>query len=109
MLWFPYSSFLFEFEEAAYLKSVNQLRAYCRKHHEEDYYLLKNILGIGGFLASVIIAECGDIRRFSNENQFASFIGLVPEIYVSGDSENPWVLCQEVVRNSEATSLKQLG
>lgn len=78
---------LFEFVKSAYLESANQLRAYCRKHHKEDYYLLKSIPGIGGFLASVIIAECGDIRRFSNENQFASFIGLVPGIHASGESE----------------------
>lgn len=78
---------LFEFVKQSYLESANQLRAYCRKYHKEDYYLLKSIPGIGGFLASVIIAECGDIRRFSNENQFASFIGLVPGIYASGESE----------------------
>jgi len=41
---------------------------------------LKSIPGIGGFLASVIIAECGDLRRFNTEGQFASFIGIVPEI-----------------------------
>ena len=39
-------------------------------------------------LASVIIAECGDLRRFNTEGQFASFIGLVPGIYKSGGSEN---------------------
>lgn len=78
---------LYEFVKSAYLESANQLRAYCRKHHKEDYYLLKSIPGIGGFLASVIIAECGDIRRFTNENQFASFIGLVPGIHASGESE----------------------
>lgn len=48
---------------------------------------MKSIPGIGGFLAAVIIAECGDLRRFNNENQFASFIGLVPGVYSSGQSE----------------------
>jgi transposase len=41
---------------------------------------LKSIPGIGGYLASVILAECGDLRRFNNEGQFSSYIGLVPEV-----------------------------
>jgi transposase len=47
---------------------------------------LKSIPGIGGYLASVILAECGDLRRFNNEGQFSSYIGLVPECN-SGESE----------------------
>lgn len=78
---------MYEFVKLEYLEAANQLRAYCRKNHKTDYYLLKSIPGIGGFLASVIIAECGDIRRFNNENQFASFIGIVPGIYASGEKE----------------------
>jgi transposase len=40
-----------------------------------------------GYLASVILAECGDLRRFNNEGQFSSYIGLVPGMYNSGESE----------------------
>jgi transposase len=47
---------------------------------------LKSIPGIGGYLASVILAECGDLRRFNNEGQFSSHI-LVPGMYNSGESE----------------------
>jgi transposase len=36
------------------------------KNNKKDY-LLKSIPGIGGYLASVILAECGDLRRFNNE------------------------------------------
>ena len=63
------------------------MRLHCRKNNKKDYYLLKSIPGIGGYLASVIIAECGDLRRFNTEAQFSSYIGLVPGIYNSGDSE----------------------
>jgi transposase len=49
---------------------------------------LKSIPGIGGYLASVILAECGDLRRFNNEGQFSSYIGLVPGMYNSGESES---------------------
>jgi len=71
-----------------HLELANQLRAYCRKNHKEDYYLLKSIPGIGGYLASAIIGELGDIRRFNNETQFASYVRIVPMMRSSGGSEN---------------------
>ena len=78
---------MYKFIKSEYLEIANQMRAYCRKNQKTDYYLLKSIPGIGGYLASVILAECGDLRRFNNEGQFSSYIGLVPGIYNSGDSE----------------------
>lgn len=78
---------LYKFIKSEYLEIANQMRRHCRKNTKKDYYLLKSIPGIGGYLASVIIAECGDLRRFNNERQFSSYIGLVPGIYNSGDSE----------------------
>ncbi|WP_336518567.1 IS110 family transposase [Pollutibacter soli] len=73
---------------AEYLQTSNELRAYCRKHHNKDYYLLKSIPGIGGLLASAIIAELGDIRRFNKESEFANYIGLVPAIHQSSETDN---------------------
>ena len=64
----------------------NELRAYCRKHHKKDYYLYKSVPGIGGITASAIIAELGDIRRFSRMDELASVIGLVPGIYQSSEN-----------------------
>jgi transposase len=69
-----------------YLQTSNELRAYCRKYYKRDYYLLKSIPGIGGLLAAAIIAELGDIRRFNNEKEFSSCIGLVPGIHQSSES-----------------------
>lgn len=70
-----------------YLQAANELRKYCRTHFKKDYYLLKSIPGIGGYLASAILAELGDIRRFSNEKQFSSYIGMIPAIHNSGETE----------------------
>lgn len=78
---------MFKFIKSEYLEIANQMRAYCRKNHKVDYNLLRSIPGIGGYLASVIIAECGDLRRFNTEGQFASFVGIVPGMYNSGGSE----------------------
>jgi transposase len=76
------------FFHSEYLNIGNLLRAHCRKHYKKDYYLLTSIPGIGGFLAAAILSECGDMRRFSNEKQFSSFIGVVPGIFNSGSSES---------------------
>jgi transposase len=70
-----------------YLQCANELRSYCRKQHKKDYYLLKSIPGIGGYLASAIIAELGDIRRFENESQFSAYIGMIPSMRNSGATE----------------------
>ena len=78
---------MYHFIKSEYLEVANQMRSYCRKQYKKDYYLLKSIPGIGGYLAAVILAECGDLRRFNTEGQFASFVGLVPGIYNSGSSE----------------------
>ena len=69
-----------------YLQTSNELRAYCRKNHKKDYYLLKSIPGIGGLLSAAILAELGDIRRFKNEREFRSCIGLIPGIHQSSET-----------------------
>ena len=70
------------------LHVANQLRAYCRKHYKKDYYLLKSIPGIGGYLASAILAEIGDLRRFNTEAEFASYVGIIPTMRNSGGTTN---------------------
>ncbi len=57
---------MYHFIRSEYLEIANQMRAHCRKTHKNDYNLLRSIPGIGGYLASVILAECGDLRRFNN-------------------------------------------
>lgn len=63
----------------------NELRKYCRKHFKTDYYLLRSVPGIGGIVACGILSELGDLRRFSNFNQLAAYVGLIPSIKGSGD------------------------
>ena len=60
---------MFKFIKSEYLEIANQMRAYCRKENKKDYNLLRSIPGIGGYLSSVILAECGDLRRFNTEAQ----------------------------------------
>lgn len=70
-----------------YLNCANELRSYCRRQHKKDYYLLKSIPGIGGYLAASILAELGDLRRFDNEDQLSSYIGMIPSIRSSGGTQ----------------------
>lgn len=76
----------FDFMHYELLAISTQLRAYARKHYKKDYYLLKSVPGIGGIVAVSILAELGDLRKFSRIDDLASIVGLVPGIYSSGDS-----------------------
>jgi hypothetical protein len=69
---------MFKFIKSEYLITIKC--AYCRKNNKKDYNLYP---GIGGYLASVILAECGDFGSITKE--FSSYIGLVPGMYNSGE------------------------
>lgn len=78
-------SFRFIDEE---LRNVStKIRAYCRKHYKKDYYLLRSIPGIGGIVASGIICELGDLRRFNSIKHLAGYVGLAPGVHQSGDNQ----------------------
>lgn len=63
-----------------------QIRHYVKINFNEDYVLLMSIPGIGPIVAQAILAEIGDVRRFKRIDELCSFIGLVPNIYQSGDT-----------------------
>ena len=46
--------------------------------------LLMSIPGIGVSVAMCILTEIYDVKRFRNENQFASYLGLIPTCHNSG-------------------------
>jgi transposase len=51
----------------------------------EDVRLLMSIPGINYYTAVALIAEIGDIRRFSRKSELASYAGLVPKADNSGN------------------------
>jgi transposase len=75
-----------DFLHTEYLEMANQLRAYCRKYLKKDYYLLKSVPGVGGYVACAILAEAGNLRRFNNVREFSSFVGVVPGVHQSADT-----------------------
>ena len=58
----------------------NQIRRYCKQNHKKDYMLPRSVPGIAGLTASYILAEIGDIRRFSSFKKFASYVGFIPSM-----------------------------
>lgn len=47
--------------------------------------ILKSMPGIGSYSGLMIFSEIGDIRRFSHAKKLASFAGLNPRVYQSGN------------------------
>ena len=47
---------------------------------------MMEIPGIGSFLCATILAEVGDIKRFSSFNKFYAYTGLEPRRFKTGDS-----------------------
>jgi len=63
----------------------NEIRSHCKKHHKKDYMLLRSVPGIAGLTAGYLLAEIGDIRRFTSFKKFASYIGFIPSMHQSGE------------------------
>lgn len=60
----------------------------AEKLPNRDFEILKSIPGLGEITAVRILAELGDIRRFSNPNKINAFIGIDPGRYQSGEKDS---------------------
>lgn len=73
---------------------VKELGAEIRRLGRSEPYrevveVLRTLPGIGTLSAVIWVVELVDVRRFRHLDQLASYVGLVPSIYQSGDKE--WV------------------
>jgi transposase len=50
-----------------------------------DVQLLLSMPGVGPWLATVMVLEIGDIRRFPRPEQLAAYAGTTPRVHASGD------------------------
>jgi transposase len=55
--------------------------------YKQSFRIIKSVPGIGSLTAIRLTLEWGDLSRFKRKEQFASFLGLVPGEYSSGESE----------------------
>ena len=54
-------------------------------HLSEEAKIIMTVPGISYYSAMVIVNEIGDITRFASAKHLASFIGIVPSLYQSGE------------------------
>jgi len=80
-----------ELEQLRQLKKelVLQLRKLARSdRYKGSVRLLMSAPGIGMLTAIRLALEWGNVSRFGRKEEFASFLGLVPSEYSSGDKEH---------------------
>jgi len=66
-------------------KSKNVFKEFASKHVDEKLHsLLMSIPGVGETIATTLIVELGDIKRFKNSNCLIAFCGLDPRVKQSG-------------------------
>lgn len=58
------------------------------KRWAKNAELLRSIPGVGGLTAMVVLLESGDLSRFDNGEELASWIGLVPTEWSSGEGQH---------------------
>jgi transposase len=86
-------SFEVMFRELEHLRQLRkgfllQLRRLATSdRYKEGVELLKSAPGIGMLTAIRLVLEWGDVSRFGRKEEFASFLGLVPSDYSSGEQE----------------------
>ena len=65
-----------------------QLKRLARSdRYQESVALLQSAPGIGMLTAIRLVLEWGDVSRFGRKEEFASFLGMVPSDYSSGEQE----------------------
>jgi transposase len=81
------------------LKEANSLRALVLEadkgilklskeaRYVENAKLLLTIPGIGRLTAMILLTEIEDIKRFKGRDDLCSYIGLIPNVYSSGETE----------------------
>jgi len=89
-LHFSFEVLFRELEQLRQLKKevILRLRKLARsQRYKESVVLLKSAPGIGELTAIRLVLEWGDLSRFKRKEDFASFLGLVPSDYSSGEEE----------------------
>ncbi|WP_203257604.1 IS110 family RNA-guided transposase [Hyunsoonleella ulvae] len=76
----------FRFIDQEFRAVSTALRKYTKQYYKKDYMLLRSIPGIGAIVASGILSELGDLRRFTSIKHLAGYVGLCPGIHQSGDN-----------------------
>ena len=73
----------------AVLRTTKEIRRLARSaKYSENFALLTSVPGIGEITGMSILTELGNnLWCFSNERQFASYLGLIPTCHDSGEKK----------------------
>ena len=80
-------------EEATFLRSLllkagREIRLLSKEErYAEDVRLLLTVPGIGLLTAMIFLTEVGNVKRFKTLDQLCSYVGLIPNVYGSGEKE----------------------
>lgn len=70
------------------LEINRRIRTLCQEErYKKDMELLQSIPGIGQISAIYLLTQIENIHRFKSTNHLASYVGLIPNSYSSGDRE----------------------
>ena len=89
-LHFSFKVMLSELEHLRQLRKelLQQLKRLAKSdRYKKNAELLQSAPGIGMLTAIRLVLEWGDVSRFERKEEFASFLGLVPSDYSSGEQE----------------------
>ncbi|MFO8010358.1 MAG: IS110 family transposase [Dehalococcoidia bacterium] len=68
---------------------LQEMRSLAKsERYKESVELLTSAPGIGTITAIRLVLEWGDVSRFTRKEEFASFLGLTPSEYSSGEQEH---------------------
>lgn len=67
-------------------KLTKELKKLARR--DAECALLMTVPGVGPLVSSVYVATIDDPRRFTRSDRVAAYVGLVPSVYQSGESEH---------------------
>lgn len=72
---------------------------------------LNSIKGVGIVYAAMVVAEVIDIRRFGNNHRLASYAGLAPHLFSTGDGKREYVskTCNPRLKNAFMTMAKNIA
>jgi transposase len=71
------------------LQITKKLKQAMLDHYAEQYKSLLTIPGIGPITAMALLSETGDLSRFDDPDEFASYLGLMPAEHSSGETVSP--------------------
>lgn len=71
---------------------TNKLKEQILAYYKSSYTCMLTVPGVGPVTAMALLAETGDLTRFDNPDEYASYLGLIPSEHRSGDSTYSMVI-----------------